>query len=116
MNELIRLDGVSHTFRTKTEPVLALRDVSLELCAGEMVALMGPSGSGKSTALMIAGLMLTPTSGKLFVEGQPAPDSERERAQLRNSFFGFVHQEFARSPKTPTAGRCRNCPSANANG
>lgn len=92
---LLRLEGVTKSFRAKPNPVEALRGVTLEIKAAEMVALMGPSGSGKSTALSLAGLMLRPTGGTVFLSGEPAPDDERGRARLRNSFVGTVHQSYA---------------------
>ena len=95
MSCLLRLEGVTKSFRAKPNPVEALRGVTLEVKAAEMVALMGPSGSGKSTALSLAGLMLRPTSGTVFLSGEPAPDDERGRARLRNSFVGTVHQSYA---------------------
>ncbi|QDZ41812.1 ABC transporter ATP-binding protein [Corynebacterium sp. sy039] len=95
MSELLVLDRISHTYKTKTESVQAIRDVSLSVASGEKVALMGPSGSGKSTLLMIAGLMAVPSSGEVVIGGAPAPVSEKDRAKLRNEFFGFAHQEYA---------------------
>ncbi|MDO5099644.1 MAG: ABC transporter ATP-binding protein [Corynebacterium sp.] len=95
MNFLVEMKNVSYSYRNKSEEVAALRDFSLQLAPGELVALMGPSGSGKSTALLIAGLMRPHHTGELIVNGQPVPKSEREKATLRNMFFGFVFQEYA---------------------
>lgn len=75
--------------------VIALKNVSMSLFAGECVALMGPSGSGKSTLLSILGLINRPTDGYVLVRGKMADNDERGRARLRNQFFGYVHQEFA---------------------
>ena len=75
--------------------VVALKDVYMNIWAGECVALMGPSGSGKSTLLSILGLISRPTDGHVLVQGKTVDDDERSRARYRNQFFGYVHQEFA---------------------
>ncbi|ASU77610.1 ABC transporter ATP-binding protein [Actinopolyspora erythraea] len=92
---LLRASGLSKTYGQGRLRVEALRGVSLSVEPGEAVALMGPSGCGKSTLLNLLGLTLPVTSGELVVGGEPAPTRERERARLRNEFFGYLHQEFA---------------------
>ncbi|MDO5533065.1 MAG: ATP-binding cassette domain-containing protein [Propionibacteriaceae bacterium] len=73
-----------------------LRDVSLTVHTGEMVALTGESGRGKSTLLYLLGLMLTPRRGDVHLDGRPVSAlSDRARSALRASSMGFVFQDAA---------------------
>ncbi|HEY8549056.1 MAG TPA: ABC transporter ATP-binding protein [Vicinamibacterales bacterium] len=75
--------------------VSALNGVSLEVAAGELVALMGPSGCGKSTLLHICGAMDTPTRGTIAIDGQnPATLDDAALTRLRRTRIGFVFQFF----------------------
>jgi putative ABC transport system ATP-binding protein len=78
MNVLEAID-VTKTFREASQSVTVLRGASLSLDAGEIVALEGPSGSGKTTFLTILGCMLSPTSGRVNIEG-PGADGDGERS------------------------------------
>ncbi|MEU4239293.1 ABC transporter ATP-binding protein [Actinoplanes sp. NPDC026619] len=75
--------------------VAALTGVSLDIAAGELVAIVGPSGSGKSTLLNIIGTLDRPTSGTVWIAGQDvATLSDRKLSALRAREIGFVFQQF----------------------
>jgi putative ABC transport system ATP-binding protein len=77
------------------EVVPVLRGVSLALARGEIVGLEGPSGSGKTTLLSILGCILTPTSGRVLVEGEEADPRRPSRLPaIRRRSIGFVFQQF----------------------
>jgi putative ABC transport system ATP-binding protein len=89
------LTGVGKTFDTPTGPLEILRDVTLEVHRGEKVAIIGPSGSGKSTLLSLIGLLDTPTTGTISIEGASVQElSEPTLAKLRNQKIGLVFQSF----------------------
>ncbi|HEX4709685.1 ABC transporter ATP-binding protein [Phenylobacterium sp.] len=92
---MLRLDKVSKVYRTAEVETLALNEISMEVRAGEFVAVMGPSGCGKSTLLNTLGLLDTPTSGSFeFFGEEVARRSERELTALRRDRIGFVFQSF----------------------
>ncbi len=75
--------------------IAALRNVSLEIRKGELIAIMGSSGSGKSTLMNILGCLDKPTQGKLYFEGTEVGNmTDQELALLRNRKIGFVFQSF----------------------
>lgn len=92
---VLRLADVSRVHGEGPQAVAALRGVSLEVAAGELVAVMGPSGSGKSTLLNLAGGLDLPTSGTVAVEGTPLPGlTAGELAGLRRRHVGYVFQDL----------------------
>jgi putative ABC transport system ATP-binding protein len=92
---VLQATGVTKEFREGRESVTVLHGVSLELSRGEIVALEGPSGSGKTTLLSILGCILTPTSGRVVVDGEEADPARPERLPaIRRKSIGFVFQQF----------------------
>jgi putative ABC transport system ATP-binding protein len=91
----LELRQVSKVYGQAAAEVHALREVSLEVGAGMMVAVMGPSGSGKSTLLTIAGSLEEPTTGQVLVAGRDlATMSRNDMARLRRQSIGYVFQDF----------------------
>ena len=102
---IIRLEALTKVYRMGAEDVHALRDVTLELHRGEMVAIMGASGSGKSTTLNVIGTLDRPTTGRYFLDGEPVEDLDEETlAGLRNRKIGFVFQSFNLLPRETALG------------
>ena len=92
MRYVLEADDVTKDFQEGREVVHVLRGVSIRVAAGEIVALEGPSGSGKTTFLSILGCILTPTGGRVVVDGQVA--EPRRLVPIRKKSIGFVFQQF----------------------
>jgi putative ABC transport system ATP-binding protein len=96
---MIIAKGLEQTYMSGGQPLTVLKDIDLEIEAGDAVAIVGPSGSGKTTLLgLLAGLDL-PSSGHVVLDGDNLSQlSEDERATLRAEKVGFVFQSFQLIP------------------
>jgi putative ABC transport system ATP-binding protein len=93
--KVVQARNVSKVFKREAFEVKALDDVSIDIAAGEFMALMGPSGSGKTTLLNMIAAIDRPTSGELLVENQNIfRFSDSQQAHWRNEHIGYVFQTF----------------------
>ncbi len=98
---MIEAVDVTRTYDLEGVSVPALRGVSLNIAAGDYVAIIGPSGSGKSSLMHLLGALDRPSAGKLLIDGQDVSDKTApEMAKLRNETIGFVFQAFHLLPRT----------------
>lgn len=92
---MISLNEVAKVYEMGKVQVKALDGLSLEIGAGELVAILGPSGSGKSTLMNLVGCLDTPSSGEYLLDGDPVQKKSRnELAEIRNRKIGFIFQNF----------------------
>ncbi len=97
---LIRLQDVYTIYKTGESEVHALDGVTLEICQGEFVAIVGASGSGKSTCMNIIGCLDLPTSGSYHLAGEDVlAMNDNAKAKLRNKTLGFIFQQYNLIPK-----------------
>jgi lipoprotein-releasing system ATP-binding protein len=96
----LSVHNITKQFPTRSDPLVVLRGISLELSDGENLAVLGPSGCGKSTLLHILGTLDRPTSGHLELKGQdPFQLDEPGLARFRNGRIGFVFQDHHLLPQ-----------------
>ena len=92
---VLEAHDVTKIYREGRHEVPALRGISLTLRRGEIVAIEGPSGSGKTTLLSVLGCLLTPTEGRVVIDGREVdPGRPAQLRQLRQGSIGFVFQQF----------------------
>jgi len=101
---MIQVQDLKRSYIMGKVEVHALKGVSFEIEQGEFVAVMGPSGSGKSTLLHQLGLLDTPTSGKILIDGVDVLRlSDREKTIYRLTQLGYVFQDYAILPELTAA-------------
>ena len=97
---LIELNDIYKVYQMGDEEVRANDGISLTICKGEFVAIVGKSGSGKSTLMNIIGALDVPTEGTYFLGGQDVSDmKDDELAEIRNKMIGFIFQQYNLLPK-----------------
>ncbi len=96
MDSVIKLDNVWKKYEMGgTDPLVVLREISLEIKQGEFVAITGPSGSGKSTMMHIVGALDKPSWGSVYLKNKNVSDlNESSLANLRGKTIGFIFQDF----------------------
>ena len=103
-NVIVDAREVGRSFAMPAGPVHAVRDVTLQIRAGDHIAVRGPSGCGKSTLLHMLGVVDAPSSGTLLFDGQDvATLADRQRSQIRLTRIGFVFQRFFLLPMLTAA-------------
>lgn len=95
MENVLELNHISKTYGSGHTAVKAARDINLQIEPGEIVLVMGPSGSGKTTMLSMAGLLLKPSEGGIWIDNQQINDlNQRQLADIRLRKIGFVFQAY----------------------
>src|SRR5260363_324203 len=108
---LLELVKVTRRFASGDKDAVALNNITLRICAGEFVAIMGASGSGKSTLMNILGCLDPPSSGHYRIGGrETAALGPDELAQLRRARFGFIFQRYHLLPRLGLAERAHYRP------
>ncbi len=108
MSEILLTENLSMIYKIGKVDVHALRGVNLAVNPGEFVSIMGPSGCGKSTMLHILGGLLSPTSGRVVIDGEDLTRmSDAARTDVRRRKIGFVFQRFNLFPTLTAEGNLR---------
>lgn len=117
MATILKADNLEKVYRVGRVDVPALRGVSLAVQEGEFVAVMGPSGCGKSTMLHLLGGLLTPTKGRIVIDGEDlTAASDAKRTDIRRRKIGFVFQRFNLFPTLTAEGNLRLAERIHGNG
>ena len=108
MRTILKAEDLEKVYRVGRVDVPALKGVSLEVQEGEFLAIMGPSGCGKSTMLHLLGGLLTPTRGRIMIDGEDLTTaSDARRTDIRRRKIGFVFQRFNLFPTLTAEGNLR---------
>lgn len=101
---MIRMENIQRVFQVGDQEVHALKDINIDIGAGEYLSIMGPSGSGKSTLLNIIGLLDRPSAGTYRLEEQDVTHLDEEAlARIRRHKIGFIFQFFHLLPRLTAA-------------
>jgi putative ABC transport system ATP-binding protein len=101
---LYELRAVQRRYLKGSAEVMAVRDIDLDVEAGEIISIEGPSGSGKSTLLQLLGALDTPTAGTVRFEGRDLSRAkDRTLTEIRSKRIGFVFQQFNLIPTLSAA-------------
>jgi putative ABC transport system ATP-binding protein len=108
MKTILQTEDLTKNYKIGKMEVPALRGVSLAVEEGEFVAIMGPSGCGKSTLLHLLGGLLSPSGGKILIDGEDLSQvSDAQRTDIRRRKIGFVFQRFNLFPTLTADGNLR---------
>jgi putative ABC transport system ATP-binding protein len=108
MKTILKTENLTKTYKIGKVETHALRGVSLDIKAGEFVAIMGQSGCGKSTLLHLLGGLLSPSSGKIIIDGEDISRvSDAARTDIRRRKIGFVFQRFNLFPTLTAEGNLK---------
>ncbi|MCY7346500.1 MAG: ABC transporter ATP-binding protein [Pyrinomonadaceae bacterium] len=108
MNPILQTENLSKVYKIGKVETTALRGVSIAVEPGEFVAIMGQSGCGKSTLLHLLGGLLSPTSGKIIIDGEDLSKvSDATRTDIRRRKIGFVFQRFNLFPTLTADGNLK---------
>lgn len=92
---VLEIKNVSKVYKLGDDNLTILKNITVSIHAGELVAIVGPSGSGKSTLMHIMGLLDKQTTGQVILDGQDVSGlSEEALAKMRNQYIGFIFQQF----------------------
>jgi putative ABC transport system ATP-binding protein len=117
MATILKADNLEKVYRVGKVDVPALRGVSLAVQEGEFIAVMGPSGCGKSTMLHLLGGLLTPTKGRIVIDGEDlTAATDAKRTDIRRRKIGFVFQRFNLFPTLTAEGNLRLAERIHGNG
>ena len=117
MATILKAENLEKVYRVGKVDVPALRGVSLAVQEGDFIGVMGPSGCGKSTMLHLLGGLLTPTSGRIVIDGEDlTAASDAKRTDIRRRKIGFVFQRFNLFPTLTAEGNLRLAERIQGNG
>src|ERR1700737_406666 len=117
MGIILKAENLEKVYRVGKVDVPALRGIDLTVQEGDFLAVMGPSGCGKSTMLHLLGGLLTPTRGRIVIDGEDlTAASDARRTDIRRRKIGFVFQRFNLFPTLTAEGNLRLAERIHANG